>query len=60
MLRIILCEEKGIIPKFVGCDIGVNWFKLMGKWKEKEYIPKPGDIIFFDWDDNEVQTMLAL
>ena len=44
--------EKGIIPKFVGCDTGVNWFKLMGKWKEKEYIPKPGDIIFFDWDDN--------
>lgn len=24
----------------------------MGKWKEKEYMPKPGDIIFFDWDDN--------
>lgn len=29
--------EKGIIPKFVRCDTGVNWFKLMGKWKEKEY-----------------------
>lgn len=42
--------EKGIIPKFSGCSTGVNWFKAMGQWQTKEYVPKEGDIIFFDWE----------
>jgi len=42
--------EKGIIPKFASCLNGVNWFKAMGQWKNKDYVPKSGDIIFFDWE----------
>lgn len=42
--------EKGIIPKFAGCENGINWFKAMGQWQSKNYIPKAGDIIFFDWE----------
>jgi len=42
--------EKGIIPKFSGCSTGVNWFKAMGQWQQKGYVPKEGDIIFFDWE----------
>lgn len=42
--------EKNIIPKFAGCETGVNWFKAMNEWREPGYIPKPGDIIFFDWE----------
>ena len=42
--------EKGIIPKFSSCLNGVNWFKTMGQWKNKDYVPKSGDIIFFDWE----------
>ena len=42
--------EKGIIPKFSSCLNGVNWFKVMGQWKNKDYVPKSGDIIFFDWE----------
>lgn len=42
--------EKGILPKFSGCSTGVNWFKAMGQWQQKGYIPKEGDIIFFDWE----------
>ena len=42
--------EKGIMPKFSGCSTGVNWFKAMGQWQTKEYVPKEGDIIFFDWE----------
>lgn len=42
--------EKGILPKFSGCSTGVNWFKAMGQWQQKSYVPKEGDIIFFDWE----------
>lgn len=31
---------------------GVDWFKAMNKWQEKGYVPKAGDIIFFDWENN--------
>ena len=38
--------DAGIIPKFVACINGVNWFKDRGLWKEGNYIPKESDIIF--------------
>lgn len=45
--------EAGIIPKFAGCESeGVAWFKTCGLWKNGGYYPKPGDIIFFDWEDS--------
>lgn len=44
--------EKGIIPKFSGCEAeGVAWFQACGLWQEAGYVPKSGDIIFFDWAD---------
>lgn len=44
--------ESGVIPKFAGCQIeGVEWFQACGLWKDGGYIPKAGDIIFFDWAD---------
>ena len=46
--------DAGIIPKFAGCQSeGVDWFKTCGLWKERGFIPKSGDIIFFDWADKE-------
>lgn len=42
--------QAGIIPKFSGCQTGIDWFKAMGQWQEKGYTPKTGDIIFFDWE----------
>ena len=42
--------SSSIIPKFAGCQNGVDWFKAMGEWQDSNYIPKSGDIIFFDWD----------
>lgn len=45
--------SSGIIPKFAGCTSGgMAWFKEHGQWKEQDYIPNPGDIIFFDWASN--------
>lgn len=45
--------DANIIPKFVACLNGVNWFKDRGQWKEADYIPKEGDIIFFDWEEDD-------
>ena len=44
--------ESGIVPKFSLCSDGVEWFSGNGQWQEKDYEPKAGDIIFFDWSND--------
>lgn len=47
--------DKGIIPKFSVCSDGIEWFKSKEQWQDRSenYYPIIGDIIFFDWyDDN--------
>lgn len=51
--------ENGIIPKFAGCVQGSEWFKERGLWQDNSYEPRPGDIIFFDWDDENGQDGLS-
>lgn len=42
-----------IIPQECGCGSMVRLFKQLDSWDESDArIPNPGDIIFFDWDDN--------
>ena len=49
----ILCKMTGIIPTECGCGPMITLFKKLGAWKESDaYTPKPGDIIFYDWDDS--------
>lgn len=45
--------DKGIIPKFAACGDGINWFKNKNQWHDRgeSYYPMIGDIIFFDWKD---------
>ena len=45
--------DKGIIPKFSLCTDGINWFKERSQWNDRgnSYYPIVGDIIFFDWYD---------
>lgn len=40
------------IPKFSGVNNGIEWFKARGEWQNKGYSPRPGDIIFFDWEQD--------
>ena len=42
--------EAGVIPRLAGCIQGSNWFKSRGLWQDGGYEPRPGDIIFFDWE----------
>lgn len=44
--------DNGVIPKFAGCVLGSQWFKDRGQWYDNSYIPKAGDIIFFDWEQD--------
>lgn len=49
----IACSATDIIPTEVGCEKHINLFKSMGIWVENDdYIPKPGDYIFYYWDDD--------
>ena len=44
-----------IIPTECGCEKHIQLFKNLGEWIEDENrIPSPGDIIFYDWEDNGV------
>ena len=43
--------DAGVIPKFAGCVNGVQWFRERGFWQDNSYEPRPGDIIFYDWDN---------
>lgn len=45
--------ESGVIPRFAGCSIGIQWFQERGLWQDSSYEPRPGDLIFFDWDDED-------
>ncbi len=42
--------ESGVLPKFAGVGTGEEWFKARGLWRDNQYTPNPGDIIFFDWE----------
>lgn len=55
--------EKEIIPRFASCENeGVPWFKEKGLWQEQGagYISKAGDIIFFDWDNNNTADHVGI
>lgn len=44
-----------IIPTEVGCGKYIDLFKQKGIWIENENrTPNPGDIIFYDWEDNGI------
>lgn len=43
--------DAGVIPRFASCSIGIQWFRERGLWQDSSYEPRPGDLIFFDWDN---------
>ena len=48
--------DAGIIPRFSGCEQGAGWFKARNLWQDGSATPTSGDIIFFDWlDENGLQ-----
>lgn len=51
----IKCGYTDIIPTECGCDEMIKLFKKLNSWVENDsYVPKSGDIIFYDWQDNGI------
>lgn len=49
----IKCGLTDIIPTECSCQRMIALFQKLGAWQENDaYTPKPGDIIFYDWDDS--------
>lgn len=47
------CNLQSIIPIETYCPSMITGFKKLGSWVEDDsYTPKPGDIIFYDWQDS--------
>ena len=41
-----------IIPPECGCQRQISLFQELGRWQEQDtYIPLPGDIIYYAWDE---------
>ncbi|WP_416325885.1 lysozyme family protein [[Eubacterium] hominis] len=52
--------DKGIVPKFAYCPTGIQWFKDHGQWQSRMFTPAPGDIIFFDWQNDGVSDHVGI
>ena len=51
----IKANYTDIIPTECSCNQMINGFKKIGRWCEDDaHVPSPGDIIFYDWQDNGV------
>ena len=49
----IACGCTELIPTECSCGRMIQLMQEKGIWEENDaYIPKPGDIIFYDWDDS--------
>ena len=50
----IECKLTDIIPVECGCGYMIERYKKLGRWREDEhYVPKAGDVIFYDWQDGK-------
>lgn len=51
----VALEYTDIMPIEISCGELIECAKKMGCWQENDgYIPRPGDAILYDWDDNGV------
>ena len=60
------CEDQcgyiksGQAPKFATVGNGTDWFQNKGQFKNREYKPSPGNIIFFDWYGNGTKDHVGI
>ena len=52
--------ESGVIPKHSYCPTGVEWFRSKGQWQDRNSIPAPGSVIYFDWGGNGVADHVGI
>ena len=42
--------EIGVLPKAENVNELIHWFVSRNQWMGREYVPLPGDLVFFDWN----------
>ncbi len=48
-----VCGALDVIPAECSCSKMIEGFKSLGSWQENDgYLPMPGDILFYDWQDS--------
>ena len=52
--------ESGMIPKHSCCPTGVEWFRSRGQWQDRNSIPAPGSIIYFDWGGDGIADHVGI
>ena len=52
--------ESGVIPKHSYCPTGVEWFRSRGHWLDRNSIPAPGTIIYFDWGGDGIADHVGI
>lgn len=52
--------ENGTVPKFAYCPTGIQWFQQHDQWQGRQYTPAPGDIIFFDWQNDGISDHVGI
>ncbi|MBE6846144.1 MAG: CHAP domain-containing protein [Ruminococcus sp.] len=52
--------QDGQVPKFISCKVGIDWFKAHNQWMGRNYTPKSGDYIFFDWEPDSVADHVGI
>ncbi|EDO1241665.1 CHAP domain-containing protein [Listeria monocytogenes] len=54
-------EKAGVkMDRFAYCPTGIENFKAKNQWLEKGSLPKSGNIIFFDWDDDSISDHVGI
>ena len=49
------CGMRDIMPTECGCPSMIRLYQDLGRWVEDDaYVPSPGDVIFYDWQDSGV------
>ena len=49
----IACGLTDIMPTECSCAKMIELYKKLGGWKESDsYVPSPGDLIMYDWEDS--------
>lgn len=43
--------DAGTLPRTASCAAGARWFQDRGLWQGRDYVPRSGDVIYFDWDN---------
>lgn len=52
--------ESGVMPKHSYCPTGVEWFRSRGQWQDRNSIPSPGTIIYFDWGGDGIADHVGI